>query len=135
LLTADTARWSWYVTPKVGGTHTLTLKVRPIVKEQREDRTTPASVSAENSNVQEYETSVDVKVPLTERPQETMSRLAATFKVAEGLVTALTALVAAEATNSHSDHFVRNLTAPRAEERLGLGVFRPASLVQVTGLS
>ena len=95
LYTADTARWSRYVTPKVGGTHTLTLKLRPIVKVQREDRTTKASVSAENSNVQEYETSAHVMVPLTERPQETMSRLAATFKVAESLVTALTALVAA----------------------------------------
>src|SRR5215218_4820868 len=75
LYTADTARWSRYVTPKVGGTHTLTLKLRPIVKVQREDRTTKASVSAENSNVQEYETSAHVMVPLTERPQETMSRL------------------------------------------------------------
>jgi hypothetical protein len=95
LYTADTARWSWYVTPKVGGTHTLTLRLRPIVKTQSEDRTAPASFSAENSNLQEYETTAHVDVPLLERPQETMSRLAATLKVAEGLVTALTALLAA----------------------------------------
>jgi HK97 family phage major capsid protein len=43
--------------------------------------------------------------------------------------------VSVEATNSHSDHFVKNLVALRAEERLGLGVFRPAGFVQVTGLS
>lgn len=43
--------------------------------------------------------------------------------------------VSVEATNSHSDHFTRNLVAMRAEERLALCVFRPASFVQVTGLN
>lgn len=35
-----------------------------------------------------------------------------------------------EATNSHSDFFVRNLVAIRAEERLGLAVYRPAGFVE-----
>jgi HK97 family phage major capsid protein len=40
-----------------------------------------------------------------------------------------------EVTNSHSDHFVRNLMAIRAEERLALAIYRESSFVQVTGLS
>jgi len=92
LLATETARWSWYVTPKVGGMQTLVLTLRPILKVSRTG-STKVSLSAEESNVQEYETSVHVNVPWTERPQETMSRLAATFKVAEGLVQALTLLV------------------------------------------
>jgi hypothetical protein len=100
-LTTDTARWSWYATPKVGGTHTLVLNVRPIVKLRPTDDKTRSLASikgvnpAEDSNVQQYETSVHVNVPWTERPQETMSRLAATFKIAESLVAALTALIVA----------------------------------------
>jgi hypothetical protein len=95
LHTTDTARWSWYVTPKIGGANSLVLKVRPIVRIRPEDSGEAVPVSAIESNVLEYETSAHVDVPWTERPQETMSRLAATFKVAEELVTALTALVAA----------------------------------------
>jgi HK97 family phage major capsid protein len=40
-----------------------------------------------------------------------------------------------EATNSHSDLFVKNITMLRAEERLGLGVFRPVAFTEVRGLS
>jgi HK97 family phage major capsid protein len=36
-----------------------------------------------------------------------------------------------EATNSHADYFQRNLVAIRAEERLGLAVYRPAGFVEV----
>jgi HK97 family phage major capsid protein len=36
-----------------------------------------------------------------------------------------------EATNSHSDYFQRNLVAIRAEERLGLAVYRPTGFVEV----
>jgi len=43
--------------------------------------------------------------------------------------------VSVEATNSHSDYFRFNLTAIRAEERLGLGVYRPVALTEVRGLS
>lgn len=96
LQTTDTARWSWYVTPKIGGANSLVLKVRPIVKIRPEDSAAEeASVSEFESNVLEFETSAHVDVPWIERPQETMARLAGTFKVAEELVTALTALVAA----------------------------------------
>lgn len=42
--------------------------------------------------------------------------------------------VRVEASNSHSDFFVRNLTAIRAEERLALAVYRPAAFGKVTGL-
>ena len=94
LLTSNTARWSWYVTPKVGGTHTLVLELRPILT-LRETESTTENVSPEASNVQQYETTVHVQVPWNERPQEMMSRLAATFKVAEGLVRAMTLLVLA----------------------------------------
>ena len=52
-------------------------------------------MSAEDSNVQEYETSVHVNVPWSEKPAETMSQVAATLKVAEGLVQAMTLFVAA----------------------------------------
>jgi hypothetical protein len=95
LLTSDTARWSWYVKPKVGGTHTITLFVRPIVKARPVGQTTVVYLTGAESDVQLYETEVHVRVPWTERPQETMSRLAATFNVAEGLVKAITAFVLA----------------------------------------
>lgn len=39
-----------------------------------------------------------------------------------------------EASNSHADFFQRNMTAIRAEERLGLAVYRPGAFGQVTGL-
>jgi HK97 family phage major capsid protein len=40
-----------------------------------------------------------------------------------------------EATNSHSDFYVKNLNMLRAEERLGLGVYRPAAFTEVRGLA
>lgn len=40
-----------------------------------------------------------------------------------------------EASNSHSDFFVRNLTAIRAEERGALAVYRPGGFGEVTGLN
>jgi HK97 family phage major capsid protein len=43
--------------------------------------------------------------------------------------------VTVEATNSHSDLFVRDITMLRAEERLGLGVYRPAAFTAVSGLA
>jgi HK97 family phage major capsid protein len=42
--------------------------------------------------------------------------------------------VTVDATNSHSDFYVRNLTMLRAEERLGLGVYRPSAFTAVSGL-
>lgn len=40
-----------------------------------------------------------------------------------------------EATNSHSDYFVKNLVAIRAEQREALAVYRPAAFTKVTGLA
>ena len=40
-----------------------------------------------------------------------------------------------EASNSHGSLFVQNLVAIRAEERLGLGLFRPSAFVQLVNLS
>jgi HK97 family phage major capsid protein len=40
-----------------------------------------------------------------------------------------------ESTNSHSDHFFRNLAAIRAERRLALAVYRPSAYVEVRGLA
>ncbi len=43
--------------------------------------------------------------------------------------------VTVEASNSHGSLFVQNLVAIRAEERLGLGLFRPSAFVQVVNLA
>jgi HK97 family phage major capsid protein len=43
--------------------------------------------------------------------------------------------VSVEATNSHSDLFVKDITMLRAEERLGVGVYRPAAFTAVSGLA
>jgi HK97 family phage major capsid protein len=43
--------------------------------------------------------------------------------------------VTVEATSSHGELFVHDISVLRAESRLALGLFRPASFVQVTGLS
>jgi HK97 family phage major capsid protein len=43
--------------------------------------------------------------------------------------------VSVEATNSHSDLFVKDITMLRAEERLGLGLYRPAAFTAVSGLA
>jgi HK97 family phage major capsid protein len=39
-----------------------------------------------------------------------------------------------DASNSHSDFYVKNLLMLRAEERIGLGVYRPVSFTTVSGL-
>jgi HK97 family phage major capsid protein len=43
--------------------------------------------------------------------------------------------VSIEASNSHDTFFVKDLTMLRAEERLGLGVFRPSAFTAVSGLT
>jgi hypothetical protein len=94
-LSSDTEHWLWYVTPKIGGVHTVVLYVRPIVSVRRLRSGAAESTLAANSDVQQYEISVRVHVPWTQRPQEMMSRLAATFKVAQSLVEAVSGLIAA----------------------------------------
>jgi len=90
----DTARWVWHVTPKLGGDHTLTLFVRPIVRQREEGGASDVSLATE-SDVRDYETRVHVNVPWNKRPEEFMTRTASTLNVAEGLVKALTALTLA----------------------------------------
>jgi HK97 family phage major capsid protein len=43
--------------------------------------------------------------------------------------------IAVQASNSHQDFFIKNLTAIRAEERIALCVFRAAAFGKVTGLA
>jgi len=95
LLTGDTARWSWHVTPKREGTHEIVLKLRPIMKMERRAGAAVDVADAADSNVQQYGTVVHVTVPRTERIQDTMSRIAATLNVAERLVESMAALLAA----------------------------------------
>jgi hypothetical protein len=91
-LTADTAKWSWFVGPKIGGTQPLVLKLRPIVEMRRVNS---SFVTAETSNVQQYEIRASVSVPFSERFPEVMSRIAASFKVAQSLVESITGLLTA----------------------------------------
>jgi HK97 family phage major capsid protein len=43
--------------------------------------------------------------------------------------------VTVDASDSHASFFVQNLHMLRAEERLGLGVFRPVAFTEVRGLA
>jgi HK97 family phage major capsid protein len=43
--------------------------------------------------------------------------------------------VSVDATSSHSDFYIRNLSMLRAEARLGLGLFRPVAFTEVRGLA
>lgn len=90
----DTARWVWDVTPKLGGDHSLTLFVRPIVRQRKEGGASDVPIATE-SDIRDYETRVHVDVPWNKRPEEFMTRAASTLNVAEGLVKALTGLIVA----------------------------------------
>jgi hypothetical protein len=99
-LTTDTAQWSWYVGPKIGGTHTLTLYVQPITHlavshNSAVSATDIANAAAAQADIQQYQITAHVKVPWSELPADVMARLAATLKVAQGLVEAMTLLVGA----------------------------------------
>ena len=93
--TMDTARWQWSVGPKVGGTQMLVLSLQPVVRIGRASLGYGSYVSTENTNIASYVIRAHVKVPLAQRIPEMMSSLAATFKVAQGLVEGATGLVAA----------------------------------------
>ena len=93
--TMDTARWQWSVGPKVGGTRTLVLSLQPVVRIGRGSLGSSSYVSTENSNIASYVIRAHVRVPLSQKIPEMMSSLAGTLKVAQGLVEAATALVAA----------------------------------------
>ena len=87
----ETPRWSWYVTPKLGGSHTLVLALRPIVVTANVSASGVESARrAESSDVQHYETRVNVKVPVSERSQGILSTVAKTLDLAKAVVTALT---------------------------------------------
>lgn len=90
----DTARWVWNVRPKLGGDHTLTLFVRPIVRLREEGPPTDTSLAIE-ANVRDYTIRTHVDVPWNKRPEELMTQLASTLNVAEGVVKALAALILA----------------------------------------
>ncbi|HTZ86597.1 MAG TPA: hypothetical protein VMB05_08000 [Solirubrobacteraceae bacterium] len=93
-LETDTAHWEWYVGPKIGGDQKLSLDVRPIVSVRRSNEPEEAA-RPEEASIETYAIDVKVQVPWTERPAELMSRLADTFKVAQGLVETLTGLITA----------------------------------------
>lgn len=93
--TLDTARWQWSVGPKVGGTQTLVLSLQPVVRIGHASLGYGSYVSTENTNIASYVIRARVKVPLSQRIPEMMSSVAATFKVAQGLVEAATGLIAA----------------------------------------
>jgi hypothetical protein len=92
--TSNTAHWTWFVKPKLGGDHTLVIELRPVLElKSRSGHQFDTSLAA--SDIAEYPVSADVSVPWQERPAELMSEVANDLKVAEGLVKAATGLVVA----------------------------------------
>jgi hypothetical protein len=94
LVASDQATWVWSVRPKLGGDHTLTVFLRPIVRRRESGAQTEVDL-ATDAEIRDYETQVHVDVPWNEKPEELMTQLASALDVAEGLVKALTALVVA----------------------------------------
>lgn len=94
LLTSSTAYWTWFVTPKQGGTHELILAFRPVITV--EDQTEKSSLSSyPPASTQPYRITVDVSVPPDQWVADKLDRTTALIKSATGTTVALTALVAA----------------------------------------
>lgn len=91
LLTSPTARWTWSVTPKRGGTHELVLAVRPVITLDDDSATLPSF----EASTQRYQIAADVSVTPYQRLIEGMDRLASLLTSAQGMVVAFTALVSA----------------------------------------
>lgn len=93
---ANDAEWSWSVKPKIGGTHTVTVWIHPLVTAHTSrERASSEDVLAEAAREQPYYTKVHVTVPTDEWLQDRMAIWAKDLNVAEGLVKAASALAAA----------------------------------------
>jgi hypothetical protein len=100
LKSADTVKWYWGVTPKIGGDHSLLLEVRPFMEARDQDSLTgdPSSqpyTESDPNNVQRYKINAHVNVPWFEKPLEWTSRIAALLNAGESVVKALGLFIAA----------------------------------------
>lgn len=94
LLTSETARWTWFVTPKRGGKHELVLAFRPVIAVADKSETSRELLGVEAST-QPYRIMVDVSVPGDQWVADKFDRATALLKSAEGMVTAFAALAVA----------------------------------------
>jgi hypothetical protein len=97
LHTSDTARWTWFVTPKLGGRQELELAFRPViaVKVEQERENADPLPREEMASEHTYPIMVNVAVPRDQWMAEKFDRVTVLFKSAAGMITAFTLLVAA----------------------------------------
>jgi hypothetical protein len=92
LVGTQDAKWTWIVAPQVGGTRSLVMELRPIVK--RENRS-KGGTNSEILTTASFESTVHIKVPADQRISDMAIRSRVVFNDLTGAAKALYALVLA----------------------------------------
>jgi hypothetical protein len=92
---AQNAKWTWIVVPQVGGTHTLVVDLKPIVRV--EDPAVAAGVTSEDLTTNSFESTVHVGVPADQRISDMANRARVVFDNLSALMKALLGFLTAMA--------------------------------------